>query len=469
MTDMPRSRQLRRWSGATGAEAFVVTDRGERVAGRKVLMLTYEFPPSGGAGVQRMAKFARYLPEHGWEPVVVCAEPAQGRPLDSSLMAEVATVPVTRLPGRHVAGAIAGALRPLKRALGRGGSAGAGPTAAPAARTQPLSGRISSWVAVPDDAVLWARDAAEAAVREGRRAGVRAVIATGPPHSVLVAGMRAAAELGVPFVADMRDAWRDNPGIRFATGLHRSRSLKLERAVLKAAAAVTAVSGPIADEARALGAREVHVLPNGYDPADLPPHAPAPQGPPTVTYMGRFYGSHDPRHFLAGFAEAIRAGGAAAGLRFEFVGPEPELLTAQAEALGIGAHVVAHGYLPHHEALAVLARADAGLVVITDEPGSASVLTGKVFEYLGMGLPVLLVGPTRGAAADLIAELHAGLVAADGDVPAIAAALVRIAEAKSAGTPLAEPDAVGVARFDRRAQAAELAGLLDAVTGGAHG
>lgn len=430
-----------------------------------VLLLTYEFPPSGGAGVQRVTKFARYLPDRGWDPVVVCAEPVRGRPFDETLLAEVAAANVTRLPARHVGTAVARALRPFKRV--RAGAAATGGGDGAAARLgHPLSARISAWIALPDNAVLWARAAVPAAVRAGGARGVRAVVASGPPHSVLVAGARTAAVLGVPFVADMRDAWRDNPGTALPTAWHRSRVMRLEREALGAAAVVLCVSEPIASEAREMGARDARVLPNGFDPDDLPPWTPDPMGPLTLAYMGRFYGSHDPRHLFAGMAAAVSGGGPVADLRLEFVGPEPGRVAAQAAAAGLSGRVHCHGYLPHRRALETVARADVGVVVITEEPGAAANLTGKLFEYLGMGLPVLVVGPADGAAARLVRETGAGWVAQDGDVAAIAETLAAIAAGKAHGVRSPVADASVVARFNRRSQAGELAEVLDHVTRG---
>ncbi len=441
---------------------------------RNVLVVAYEFPPTGGGGVQRVAKFCRYLPDSGWRPAVVCAEPARGRPVDPSLAAEVATVRVVRTPARHLAAGISSIAERLRLTHGRDpAAADAGPTpsgratATTAARagTQSRAHRIAAWVAVPDFAAYWVGPAVEAGVRLGTEIEAEAVIASGPPFSSLVAGARVAARLGVPFVADFRDAWRDNPGASHPTAWHRQRSLALERATVSAAAAVTCVSEPICAEVTELGGRRVTLLPNGFDPADLMPWTPDPAGPPRIAFMGWVYPAHsDPRPLFQAMALAAERSEAASDLTLDMIGPAQTFAIEAVERLGLGGRVAFHGYRPHAEALAMLSRADAGVVLIRDVPQSAGSYTGKIFEYLGMGLPILLAGPPDGVAAALVREANAGWVAPHGDPEAIAGILVRLAEDKRHAVAPPQRDLDVVARFRRPSQAAALAALLEDVT-----
>lgn len=426
---------------------------------RRVLILTYEYPPSGGGGVQRVTKFSRYLPDFEWMPVVVAGEMIAGRPVDETLAEEVAHVQVVRTPARSVSTAIAGLIRPLKRLRGSGPGRGGTSEAPPAGSWQtPLSARIARWLAVPDDSAYWVGPAVRAAVDLGRREKVAAVMASGPPFSVAIAGARVAETLGVPLVVDMRDHWRDNPTGSWPTSRHRRRSEKLERRVMAAADAVVAVSEPIAGEARSMGARDVRVVPNGFDPTDLPRRRPDPSGPLRVAFMGKIYFGHsDPSAFLEGMAEARGQGD---DIVADFVGSWPPGMEARIERLGLSPHVSFHGYLPHTEALKVISAADLGLVLIEDRPGSKASLTGKLFEYLGMGLPILVAGPLDGAAAELVGELRAGVVVKAGEASDIARVLSECAEAKRRGTPLSTVDPTEVSRYDRRALTGELARVL---------
>jgi glycosyltransferase involved in cell wall biosynthesis len=381
---------------------------------------------------------------------------------DASLAETVRDVEVIRTPARHVSGTIARLVSPLKRLRGGGSAPGAAPLATAAARpAPPLSTRLARMLTM-DDASLWAGPAVRAAVRAGRVAGVDAVVASGPPYSVTVAGMRTARTLGVPFVADMRDLWRDNPAAVHPSAASRRSAEAAEREVLGAARAVTAVAPPIADEAQEMGARNVRLLPNGYDPADLPARAPDPSAPLRLAFMGKVYRAHsDP----APLFEALRGVPGEAAVTLDMIGECPEDVCAEATAPDLSSRVALRGYLPHGEALARVATADIGVVLIADLPGARASVTGKIFEYLGMGLPVLVVGPTDGKAAELVREADAGWVVAPSDVDGLVSLLERLADEKArAGTLAATPDRAVVERFDRRLQARTLARLLDEVS-----
>ena len=442
---------------------------------RNLLVLTYEFPPSGGGGVQRVAKFCHFLPQHGWVPHVVTAEPVTGRSLDPSLVAEVAEVAVVRTPARHVATGIARLIAPVKALLhnlrggGRSAAATSGGVSEPQATggqgtsltSAAFSSRAARWVAVPDDAVIWKRGAVRAAVEVGRRERVAAVLASGPPFSAIVAGARVSRRLGVPLIADMRDGWATNPVVTLPTRAHDAYSHRLERRTLRQAAVVTCTTPAIAEEAHTFGARNAIVIPNGFDPADLPARTPDPSGPLRVAYMGKVYFGHsDPTAFLESLARITFGGGPPAAIEFDLVGSWPTQIEETIVRLGLEERVHLHAYLPHREALALVARADAGLVLIADRPGAAGSAPAKMYEYLGMGLPTLLVGPAGGFPAHVIEHTGGGMRVSPDDQTALDGALRRMSTDKAEGRPLADFDATAVREYDRTAQAARLAEVL---------
>ncbi|MDZ4169830.1 MAG: glycosyltransferase [Coriobacteriia bacterium] len=439
---------------------------------RKVLVITYEFPPAGGGGVQRWAKMCRYLPESGWTPFVLTAEPVARRSRDESLLAEVVGVEVRRIPHRHVAAAVAAAIEPAKRLArkvrGRSGTPAAPVGSAPAPRgvtRTPLSSRIARFIAVPDDAAFWRSSAVRAAEQLGREAGVDAVVATGPPFSSLVVGARVARRLGVPLILDMRDGWDTNPVVRMPTAFHRWLSNRIERKTLPVADLVTCTAPAIGEEARRFGARATRVIANGFDASDLPAHAPDSSGPLTLVFMGKVYAGHsDPAPLLTALARARELSDSE--IRFEIVGSWPDGLEASIEAAGLSDEVVLTSYLPHREALERTARADVGVLLIADMPGAAGSCPAKLYEYLGMGMPVLIVGPDDGMPAAVLAETCGGSVIHPDDVEALARELVRLAELKAKGNVLSEPDGEAVARYSRQGQAAAMAAALSEVAGG---
>ncbi len=430
-------------------------------------MIAYEFPPSAGGGVARISKFASYLPGRGWQPVVITAEPIEGRPRDDTLVECVAGIEVVRLPARNIITALSRLMRPARRvARGSGTGRGSGaPVTAPTGVRSPLSTRIARWVAVPDEAELWARSVPRAAERLHREAPFDAVLASGPPFSALVAAERIGRRLGVPVVSDMRDVWRDNVGVRWPTPLHRRFSRYLQRTVMFASAAVTAASPGIATEAREMGAVRVETIPNGFDPAEMPSRRPDPYGPLRIAFLGRFsLDVMDPTPFFEAFAKARSGGSAAATAMLDIVGPSAPWVGDLVERLGLAGAVKYRGFLPYREALEVVARADVGLMTVADRPGSEQLFPGKLYDYMGVGIPMLLVGPADGGAAALVREGRFGAVASHGDVDSIVRAIEGLADAKAHGRPLADPDHEVVSRYDRLEQVGCLARLLDEVT-----
>lgn len=447
-----------------------------RRGSRTVLFVCYEFPPTGGAGVQRLAKFARYLPQSGWSAVVLAAGHVPGRAVDETLMKDVAGVRVVRTPARPVnlwvshALVFARGLRDAARPARSGGVARRRADSIDHAERVSTTGRsgrterITRWLAVPDFARLWVGPAVRAGVRLGRQAEASVVYASGPPFSALVAGRRIAAALGVPFVADYRDAWRDNPSNSwYPSGWHRWRSLWWERKVLASAAAVT-TAHPLAGEITEMGGPVPTLIPNGFDPADLPEWAPAGAGPLTVTFMGAFYGVNHPLPVLRAL-KAVREGGAGEPreARLRIVGSWPSHMPEVIAQLGLQEAVELHPYLPHHEALGMLASSDVGLVVYSDLPELRVSTPAKLYEYLGIGLPILFVGPTEGRAPDLVRAAKAGVIVPYTDSGAIAAAMARFADLKAEGALRSERDAAVIECFDRRSQAARLASVLGSV------
>jgi len=429
------------------------------------LVIAYEFPPTAGPGVQRITALTKYLRRLGWRVSVVCADPIASAPLDDSMLADVDGVSVVSLPGRHVATAIARMLSPLKRAKSSGTSsvASAPGTSVDAAVRRPLSGRISRWIAVPDDALLWQGAAIRAALVLNRKDPFDVVFASGPPYSAMLAGCDISRAIGVPVALDMRDAWRDNAAIHWPTAWHRRRSLALERGAMRDASAVVVVSEPSAEEARSLGATDVSVLTNGFDPERVPAWTPDSASPLTLAFMGRFSRAlTDPEPLFAGMALAAERSEAAARIRLVVVGPEYPWIAELIARYGIADRVELRGYLPNAEALGVVATADVGVIVLADASGTRGIYPSKLFDYLGISIPILLAGPTDGITANLIAEANAGILA-EPDAESVATALIGIADAKASGHAIAEPKPDVVARYSRETQAAVLSDLLERI------
>jgi glycosyltransferase involved in cell wall biosynthesis len=408
----------------------------------KLLLVTMYFPPAGGGGVQRPLKFATHLPALGIETHVLAPDDPKWVHRDDDLapptQAWVHRVryvgPKGRLPAEELHG-----LQGLERA---------GRKAALAFRR----------FLVPDENVSWNLTAIPAAIRIARREGIDVVVTTSPPTSVHLVGAAVRRATGAKWIADLRDSIVANPHRRVESRLVRAKEATGEsvaRFVARSADAVTAVTDPIGEELRALGAERIQTIPNGCDFEDFAglEYRPGPRF--RLTHTGSFFGKRSPRPFLEALAQTD------GDSVVRFVGDFRAADRDWAEDLGLGDRLELHPYLPRREVLELQRDSEALLLLIPDSGGRGrAVLSAKVFEYLAAERPILAVVPPDGAAAELIRETRAGVVVAPEDVDAIREALVRLEgdwrSGKLNGAPLA-PEVR--ARLSRQARVEELAEL----------
>ena len=411
----------------------------------KVLLVTMYFPPAGGGGVQRPLKFATHLPAHGIETHVLAPDDPKWVNVDAELKPPTqAWIHRARYFGprsRRLADELHG-----RRGIDR-------------ISRQALS--MSSRVLVPDENVTWNLTAIPTALRIVRQEGIDVVLTTSPPNSVHLIGAAVKAASSARWVADLRDSIAAHPHRnveRIAVRAKEKVSDQVARLVARQADAIVAASDAIAAEARALDPNGVVVpILNGADFDDFAGLEYHRGDRFRITHTGSFFGKRDPRPFLQAFADAALDDAVA-----RFVGDFRPGDREWAERLDLGDRLELLDYVPRRESLRLQRDSDALLLLIPDAGGRGrGVLSGKVFEYLAAERPILAAVPPEGAAAELIEETGAGVVAAPDDVAALRVALERLHEAWRAssldGTPLSEDDRE---RLGRGARVEELAELL---------
>ena len=415
----------------------------------KVLLVTMYFPPAGGGGVQRPLKFATHLPAHGIETHVLAPDDPKWLYSDPEL------APPTQA-WVHRARYLGPSSRSLAHELE--GTEGLDRLARQA---RALSRRLL----VPDENVSWNLTAIPAAVRITRAEGIDIVMTTSPPNSVHLIGAAVKRTTGARWVADLRDSIATHPHRRVESAAVRAKekvSASVARLVARRADAIVAASEAIADEVRGLDpAGFVTTIQNGADFDDFSGLEYRRGDRFRITHTGSFFGQRDPRPFLTALAES-----GVEDVVARFVGGFPAGDREWADQLGLGDRLELHPYVPRREALALQRDSEALLLLIPDAGGRGrGVLSGKVFEYLAAERPILAAVPPDGAAAELIRETGAGVVAAPGDVPALAAGLSDLRARWAAGTldgiQLSPDDRE---RLGRGARVEELADLLRGLT-----
>ena len=410
----------------------------------KVLLVTLYFPPAGGGGVQRPLKLAQYLPALGIETHVLAPSGLSWIHEDAELRAPTQAWvhrarylgPKGRKPAEELHGT-----EGLERALVQAS----------------LAGRR---LLVPDESVTWNLTAIPAAIRIARRHGIDAVLTTSPPGSVHLVGAAVKRATGARWLADLRDSIVAHPhrrGESAAVRLKERTAGGVARLVARSADAVSCVSEAIAEEVRGLEPRgPVVTIPNGCDFDDFAGLAYRPGERFRITHAGSFFGKRDPRPFL----QALHDSGLDAVARFlgDFRSSDREW----AAELGLGDRLELIPYAPRVESLELQRDSDALLLLIPEAGGRGrGVLSGKVFEYLASGRPILAAVPHDGAAAELIRETGAGVVVPPDDVDALKAALVELeGRFRDGGLPDVEVPEEARERLSRRARCEETAELL---------
>jgi glycosyltransferase involved in cell wall biosynthesis len=410
----------------------------------RVLLVTMYFPPAGGGGVQRSLKLAQYLPALGVETHVLAPEDPKWVHRDPELRVPTqAWIHRVRYVGPR-------ARKPAEELRESHGVERALVQAQVTARR----------LLVPDASVTWNLTAIPAAIRIARREEIDVVITTSPPGSVHFVGAAVQAATSARWLADLRDPLVANQHRRSDTTAARARQAANEQVaklVARRAAAVSCVSVAIAEEMRGLDARGVvRVVANGCDFDDFEglDYTPAPRF--RITHAGSFFGRRDPRPFLQAFKESGIDGVA------RFVGDFRSSDREWAESLGLGEQLQLVPYAPRADSLRLQRDSEALLLLVPDADGRGKgVLSGKVFEYLAAGRPILAVVPPDGAAAELLRETRAGMVVAPDDVEGMRVALqVLHSRFVDGGLHDTELSQAARDRLSRRARVEELAALL---------
>ncbi len=372
---------------------------------KRVLVITYNWPPSGGIGVQRWLKFSKHLPSYGWEPVILTVDPeyATYPATDKSLTAEIPPVEV------HFTKAVDW-FRLLTSDKSKVPSSGFATNTGNSFKDR-LSRFIRGNFFIPDPRRGWNRFAFKKACGIIESQKIDRIITTSPPHSTQLIGYRLKKKYpGIKWIADLRDPWTDIYYYKkfYPTPLSRMIDSSWERKVLQSADIITTVGKSLKKllESKVNGIeKNIHIVSNGYDEDDFKGIAAGLPEIFTISYIGSLSATQP----VDGFLHALGIiAGKGISYRLSFTGPVPPEIR---EKLSRGAGESNISFTPfssHPTALSNMLNSSALLLVIPDHESSRSIITGKMFEYLAAGRPVICLAPTDGDAAAILAETGHG-------------------------------------------------------------
>jgi glycosyltransferase involved in cell wall biosynthesis len=413
---------------------------------KRLLLVTYYYPPLAGSGVFRPLRISKYLSRRDWQVTVLTVTSRVRVLRDPGLLRDVQ-------PHVRVERSVTLEPRPLLLLLNRLG-------------LRNLTARLHRWLMVPDDQRGWVPFATRLGLELLAEQTHHAILSTSAPYSAHMVGLRLAQRSGLPWIADFRDEWTTNPYFEdaYPTRWHRRLNRSLEQTVLRRARAVLSVSAPWLDAHRSLvpeqPAAKFHVHPNGFDAEHY--RRPEPSFDRfRVVHAGTFYGHRSPRVFLDGLRRALHRGLPSEETEVLFVGHDSDAIVADGLPDGL---LRIEGHRPYFETLELLERAAVLLIVVPREGGAGN-HTGKLFPCLASGRPILLQAPEPNVAADLVRSSRSGLVVPPDDPDRVAEALLSLHRDWKARRPLADQDREVIDDYEASRQVERLARLLDELTG----
>lgn len=421
---------------------------------KKVLIITYYWPPSGGAGVQRWLKFTKYLPDLGWDPIIFTPENPQFDLRDESLETEVhSNVDVLKFPiwepyslFKRVSGT-----KELKQG-------------------QVLEDQSNSWLRkfsvfirgnlfIPDPRRFWIKPSVNYLKEIIRTNEIKHVITTGPPHSMHLIGLQLKyLNPSIYWLADFRDPWTEWDIMKkfhmlpFVKRKHRS----LEQKVLKAADLTLATGNLAAEDLKALGARRTAVLTNGFDEDVINREPKANSGSGLcLLHLGMLNENRLPLHFF----QCLNRGLQRNKNEFEFrltgiISPIVEGVLSELTTLKGVLHI--NDSIPHAQLTEEFKKADILLLLQTDSKESRSQLPGKLFEYLAQKKPILAFGDPTSDVSRILQQTSSGVMLSYDHSEAIEEVVQEIL----AGTFQKRFEFKEINQFSRKNITAKLADLL---------
>lgn len=375
---------------------------------KRVLLISYLFPPIGGAGVQRNLKYVKYLPDFDWQPYVLTVKDINYYLYDKSLTHEVPlqaqVIRTESLDPLRVSNLLLRSSRTSHTVEG----AVHNRRFTEASAAVMIYRRIRDLLAFPDAQIGWIPFAYYEGLRIIRKHNIKVIMGSIAPVSSAIIAYLLARRTGLPYLLDFRDGWLDDPYAVRPTKLHKWGHAILENKVVGGANFVTVydkfLSRCLVERYTRLNDR-ISVLPNGFDPADLDGvvSEEKPKGTYRIVYTGNLYGHHDLNFkALLTALQKMRPEILDSSLEILFVGQAYEDAKVQVARAGLTQCVKFIGYVPHTKSLGYLLSADATLLFI--RPGDISSLTGKVFEYLMVQKPIIACVEPEGACGKLLRD-----------------------------------------------------------------
>ena len=430
---------------------------------KKVLIITYYWPPSGGAGVQRWLKYSKYLPEYGWEPVILTVDPkyAAYPQQDKDLINDIPQnleIHYTKASTwiswvyKNITG---------KEEIPYGGFA----NEPDPGFLQKIFRFIRGNFFLPDARAGWNRYALRKGLEIIKSSQIGTIITTSPPHSTQLIGLKLKNKLNIKWIADLRDPWTDiyYRGEMYESYLAKIINVSLESRVLNSADRIIATCNSTRDLFRSKlpvnkSREKILTITNGFDEEDFAGKDKIKPDRFLITYLGTFAQNYNIDVLIRASQNLYNQKNIKVNLRF--IGKTDERSAGNLKEKDfLSAEILP--YVEHKKALEFLLRAAALLIVIPSRNKAEEMIPGKLFEYIASGRPVIAIGPKEGDVAEILKTTTSGRIFENEDYKELEDYIVEIFDNYNRGS--FEPDSISVAQFSRRNLAREIGSVLDSL------
>ena len=373
---------------------------------KKLLIITYYWPPAGGPGVQRWLKFVKYLPDFGIEPIVYIPDNPTYPILDNQLINEVSEktrIITHKIWEPYQLAAIFSKNKTKKISSG----------IIPSKKKQSFLEKLFLWIRgnlfIPDARVFWVKPSVKYLKKYIIENKIDIIVTSGPPHSLHLIGLQLKESLDIKWYADFRDPWT-------TIGYHKALKLSnyaekkhkyLEKKVLNTADTIIVTSKTTRAEFQSITSRPIEVITNGYDVENVPKQKLDSKF--TMAHIGSFLSDRNPKILWQALEELVTEHAEFANhFRLKLIGKVSQEVLDSIKSYNLTYYLDYIGYVSHNEAIKEQKKSQILLLIEIDSEETKSIIPGKLFEYMVSERPIIGIGPKDSDFAEIINSTNTG-------------------------------------------------------------
>lgn len=423
---------------------------------KKVLIITYYWPPAGGPGVQRWLKFVKYLPEFGVQPIVYVPKNPTYPIIDDELVAEVSNEAIILKKKIFEPYGMASIFSKNKTKKISSGII-------PNQRKQSFMEKVFLWIRgnvfIPDARVFWVKPSVRFLERYIQENNIDTIITSGPPHSLHLIGLNLKQKSSIKWIADFRDPWT-TIGYHNKLKLSKSAAKKhkeLEREVLNSADVLLVTSETTKREFQVLTSKPIEVITNGYDVEKVEKQPLEEKF--SIAHIGSFLSERNPRILWKCLKEIAKEHpDFKKDFELKLIGATSQEVLDAISEFKLEKYVNNLGYVSHKIAVEHQRKSQVLLLIEINSEETKSIIPGKLFEYMVSERPILAIGPEGSDFAKIITETNTGTFVKYDEGEKLKETILKLYSEYKSGN--LKSHAIGLQQYSRRNLTEKLSKLL---------